>query len=189
MMKKVCNKRALIIIIAGLIGLLLAFKVYYELAKYNHRWWFNYLDQSDFYEIEISRLEEDSSGPKEIIEYILEDGKTAYIYIYEDWYDVAYYYAEDGTKSFDYRVLTNDKFKLGPREIDVGTSRLKVSFFFAGTRHSKDPIDILFVNEEGVVETLKCRGFMNTSPVDNSKIGFVFSKGNVVAMVFSPSEI
>ena len=188
-MKRKVMKRKMLSIIALIIVLLLAYRVYYLLTRYNHRWWFNYFDQSGIYEIEIGRLDKESQIPKDIIEYTFGDGRIAYIYLYDEWYDVAFYYAEEGAKNFAYRVLTSEIYKLGPKEIKVGTSRLKVDLLFLGTRHSQDLLEILYVNGEGVIETLKCWGYMNTSPVDNSEVGFVFSEGDVVAMVLSPSDI
>lgn len=169
--------------------LLLAFIVflyiqYYKLAKFEKRFWFNYLDQSGKYK-DIAKLESNTTEPNNIFEYV-SDGKIEYIYVYDDWYDVFNYVSDLDKKYFEYRVLTSDAYKLGPLNICVGTKKSKVDFCFSLTRQNPRPESFLCFDENETVNCVECDLYMGSIPNTYGQIGFIFENNILKYLIYYP---
>lgn len=187
-MKKERNRRIENCVISVLVifVIFLIWRFIYGLLKYENKWWFNYLDQCDYDYTQIEDLQSEQTEPNSIIEFDLDNGDKKLIYLYDEWYDVFIRYDEKGSVGYCYRVLTSDIFEIGRRKIGVGSSWLKVHFFFLFTDYYDRAEKVLCVRDDGTVEEVECKGYMDTSPNYGGKVGFIYSDWKVRYMVYYP---
>lgn len=188
MRKEIIKRRIINSVICALaiLVILLVWRFIYGLLKYENKWWFNYLDRCDFDYMEIENLQSEQTETNSILEVELENGNKNLIYLYDDWYDVFFYNVKTESVGFCYRVLTSDIYEIGRRKIGVGTSWLKVHFFFLFTDYYDRPEKVLCLLNDGTVEKTECKGYMDTSACFGGKVGFVYSAGKVKYMVYFP---